>query len=161
MLLRDFLYEYGLGRYKIDMRYKKKQVNGSMTVEMTVIFPLILMTIITLVYMIYYINDIVCTSAILQKYAILSDASNKTEDDIKNEILIKIKNESLIAEIGNIKVNKGEEETNICVEMNFSLGFFGIIRNDKIEIEMVNISTKDYLTTTKAIFDMIRESRGK
>ena len=137
-----------------------KSKNGSITVEMSMLFPVIVIVISSIVFLIFYMNDIVSIRASAQEYGIISNSSNKSENDIYVEFYDSIKTETIIAKINKIEVTKNKEKTKIKTSISFDFLFFNLSRKDEITVNMLNVNNRDYVTQTKVILDIIRNIKN-
>ena len=62
------------------------KLRGSITIEMTYIFPIVLMIILILCTLSLYLSDIVSMRAFLQSYVLIEAEGNKTESELEKEL---------------------------------------------------------------------------
>lgn len=132
-----------------------KQMSGSMTVEMSMLFPLIIIVISSMLLFAFYMNDIVCVRASAQEYGIIANTSDKSKEDLENEFYDSIKRETIVADIKNVKVNKSSNNVKITTVLSFGLPVFSISRIDEISVIMHEKSNKDYIVYAKVAIDTI------
>lgn len=138
-----------------------KRLDGSMTVEMSILFPFITLVIATVILLIFYINDITCIRASAQEYGIISITSEKSEKEICNEIYNSIETETIIANISGINVKKNDEKTTININVTFTLPMFRLVRKDVINVEMYNDNNRKYVINAKVVIDIINKIKNK
>ncbi len=138
-----------------------KQMSGSMTVEMSMLFPLIIIVISSMLLFAFYMNDIVCVRASAQEYGIIANTSDKSKEDLENEFYDSIKRETIVADIKNVKVNKSSNNVKITTVLSFGLPVFNISRIDEISVIMHEKSNKDYIVYAKVAIDTISRLKNR
>lgn len=130
---------------------------GSFTVEMSMLFPIILFVIVAMLFFVFYINDLVCIRSVVNRYTVTLDNNrDKTGDEIVNELLEELKDETLIVNIKDIKIDKQRSKTVIRIDINFRFGYWRIDKNNAIN---VNIHTEDnisFIVKTKVFMDIAK-----
>lgn len=133
----------------------KKHLSGSMTVEMSMLFPVIIIVILAIIMFVFYINDVICVRAAAQKYGIISNTDEKSESEIYNEYMKNIKSDVIIAQIRSVDIKKDDEKTNIKTVLGFKLPIFNIRKSDNINVTMYDKDNRSYIVRAKIAMDMI------
>lgn len=136
-----------------------KSYSGSITIEMSMLFPIIILVIFTMMILVFYVNDIICIRASAYKYGILSSTDEKSEDEISKEFMNNIKSEVIIAKIKNIEIEMDNDRTKIKTTIGFELPVFNIVKSDSISVTMYNKDNRKYVVRTKVAMDIV-SSRG-
>lgn len=132
---------------------------GSITVEMTLIFPIIIMVISLVILFSMYISDVVCVRENLEEYAITNCNIKNTNDSIKSDINKRLKNDTLISKINSIDVNDSKNKKVINVNMVANMIFFNMKFEEEINVKMENKNNKDYLIRVKVITDTFNSTK--
>lgn len=132
-----------------------KKYDGSITVEMTLVFPVVLLSIFAIIMLGFYMNDIVCTRGIFQQYGIISNMNDYDEASFRNELTNALSDTLIVSEINNLNINKGKNKTNIEVDIGMDVKFFGIKKVNRIRVEMCNENNREFVTGAKVVIDMI------
>ncbi len=142
---------------KIDekMNIFKRNLSGSLTVEMSMLFPIIIMVIFTIMMLIFYMNDIICVRSAAQQYGIICNTDEKSENEIYSEYMNRIKADVIIAKIKNVDIEKDDEKTNIKTSLSFELPIFNIRKSDNINITMYNKDNRMFIVRTKVAMDTV------
>ena len=90
-----------------------KKYEGNITIEMSLIFPIIIVIIATMIMCSFYLSDLVSIRAVLYKY----DIYGKGTDEIKNEIYNEICSSVIVAKPRDVVVGNGEEECEIIAKI--------------------------------------------
>lgn len=133
----------------------KENRDASITVEVSILFPIVIFAIITIIYMALYLGDVVSVRAVVQQYAVLESNYNKSETDMMSEIGNNIRSEVLISDITDIDVEKYKEKTGITIGMKVKIGFFDIFMSDKIKVTMYSENNCQYIVKSKVIIDTL------
>lgn len=117
------------------------------------VFPIVLVVIILIMFLGFYISDIVCVRAILQKSAVLYSMNEITEQDIYKEI----DNSIFVTQTENIVLNKKDKE--ICMEAIISVRFpiINVWKREKISVNSYVKNSKDYVVRAKVMFDIAED----
>lgn len=133
---------------------------GSVTVEMSILFPIILFVILTVLLFTFYVNDIVCIRATVNQYAVIANNLNKTNNDIVKELQEELKEVPLIVKVKEIQADKKENKTKIKVKISFKSGFWNMDRHDTINVTMHSEDNTSFVVKAKVLFDIAEEIKG-
>ena len=133
----------------------KRQLSGSLTVEISMLFPIIIMVILTIMMIVFYMNDIICVRAASQQYGIICNTDEKSENEIYSEYMNRIKADVIIAKIKSVDIKKDDEKTNIKTSLSFELPIFNIRKSDNINITMYDKDNRMFIVRTKVAMDMV------
>lgn len=130
---------------------QKGTSNGNITIEMSIVFPIILAVIFFILFMGFYMNDIVCIRAVIQKDIILINKNEMYDEEVVNDI----KTAAIISDIENININK--KHNNICIEADIKavFPFFNICKKERVKVSSLIENNKDYVVKAKVVFDII------
>lgn len=135
---------------------KEIKVRASITLEMSMILPVVLMVIIFIMSLGFYMSDMVCIRAVMQRKVIMAGERELTEQNIYSEI-----NESLlITRLEDIDIIKDEKNIRIRTTVFVQIPMLNIRKKENIEVNGHIKSNKDYIVNAKVAFD-IMESRCK
>ncbi|MCI5602805.1 MAG: TadE family protein [Lachnospiraceae bacterium] len=137
------------------MNIFKRYLSGSLTVEMSMLFPIIIMVILTIMMLVFYMNDIICVRAAAQQYGIICNTDEKSENEIYSEYMNRIKADVIIAKIKSVDIKKDDEKTNIKTSMSFELPIFNIRKSDNINITMYDKDNRMFIVRTKVAIDTV------
>lgn len=137
------------------MNIFKRYLSGSLTVEMSMLFPIIIMVILTIMMLVFYMNDIICVRAAAQQYGIICNTDEKSENEIYSEYMNRIKADVIIAKIKSVDIKKDDEKTNIKTSMFFELPIFNIRKSDNINITMYDKDNRMFIVRTKVAIDTV------
>ncbi len=141
-------------------KIKVKALEGSITLELSLLFPIIFFSVMSIIYMIFYVSDIINIRSMLQQYAISESMIYKTQENIKNDLYSRLNGEMFIVNITDIDVNKNDNITNVDVGVNMEGNFFGIFMQDRIKTDVYNESNRQYIVRIKALIDTIEVIGG-
>ena len=136
------------------------KLRGSITIEMTYIFPIVLMIILILCTLSLYLSDIVSMRAFLQGYVLVKAERNKTESELEEELKNKLKNYTYITEITSVDVKKENDKLKVNVSYNPSIKMLDIKIKDKIEVTGYSENNREYILRSKVFMDVIKDMGG-
>ena len=136
------------------------KLRGSITIEMTYIFPIVLMIILILCTLSLYLSDIVSMRAFLQSYVLIEAEGNKTESELEKELKNKLKNYTYITEITSVDVEKENDKLKVNVSYNPSIKILDIKLKDKIEVTGYSENNREYILRSKVFMDVIKDMGG-
>lgn len=136
------------------------KLRGSITIEITYIFPIILMIILMLCTLSLYLSDIVSMRAFLQGYVLVKAERNKTESELEEELKNKLKNYTYITEITSVDVKKENDKLKVNVSYNPSIKMLDIKIKDKIEVTGYSENNREYILRSKVFMDVIKDMGG-
>lgn len=135
-----------------------KRFRGSITIEMSYVFPIILIVILIMGILSLYLSDIVSMRAYLQTYICVEVKSDKTEETMENELKNNLKDYTYITKVTDIHVIK--EKDILKVKVNLSSKIMDIILNDSMEVKGYIENNREYLVKTKVFIDSIKGMGG-
>ena len=124
---------------KADKKIKifKKHLSGSLTIEMSMLFPIIIMVIV-------------------HKQTDYEWASwEKSENEIYSDYINRIKADVIIAKIKSVDIKKDDEKTNIKTSLSFELPIFNIRKSDNINITMYDKDNRMFIVRAKVAMDTV------
>ena len=133
----------------------RKEYEGSITVEAAFIVPIVILVIITSILFSFYICDIVCVRAVVENYCVTEGDNEKTEEMMCSDIYEGLKNQTLVAQIKTINVNKKKDKADIEVLMNFHIGYWNITKNDRVKVTMYCENTRQSIVKQKVFVDIV------
>ncbi|MBQ3545506.1 MAG: pilus assembly protein [Lachnospiraceae bacterium] len=136
------------------------KLRGSITIEMTYIFPIVLMIILILCTLSLYLSDIVSMRAFLQSYVLIEAEGNKTESELEKELKNKLKNYTYITEITSVDVEKENDKLKVNVSYNPSIKILDIKLKDKIEVTGYSENNREFILRSKVFMDVIKDMGG-
>lgn len=136
------------------------KLRGSITIEMTYIFPIVLMIILILCTLSLYLSDIVSMRAFLQSYVLIEAEGKKTESELEKELKNKLKNYTYITEITSVDVEKENDKLKVNVSYNPSIKILDIKLKDKIEVTGYSENNREYILRSKVFMDVIKDMGG-
>lgn len=137
-----------------------KRFRGSITIEMTYIFTIILMVILIICTLSLYLSDIVSIRVYLQGYVCVEAESNKSEGEMENEIKKELKNYTYIATVTNVDIKKDNDKVKVNVSFNPSIKMININVDDSIEVIGYIENNRKYIVKTKVLIDAIKDMGG-
>lgn len=142
---------------KADKKIKifKKHLSGSLTIEMSMLFPIIIMVVLTIMMLVFYMNDIICVRAVAQQYGIICNTDEKSENEIYSDYINRIKADVIIAKIKSVDIKKDDEKTNIKTSLSFELPIFNIRKSDNINITMYDKDNRMFIVRAKVAMDTV------
>ena len=142
---------------KADKKIKifKKHLSGSLTIEMSMLFPIIIMVVLTIMMLVFYMNDIICVRAATQQYGIICNTDEKSENEIYSDYINRIKADVIIAKIKSVDIKKDDEKTNIKTSLSFELPIFNIRKSDNINITMYDKDNRMFIVRAKVAMDTV------
>ena len=135
----------------------KKEYKGSVTIEMSLLFPIVVFVIIVVMLMSFYVSDIVSIRAKIYEYCAMQEESDKTESEIKNELQKKLKDYTIIAEIKSVNVKRKNDKLEMSVKIEYDFGYFNMHNKDTISAVTYSENTRDYIIRQKAIIDAVKD----
>lgn len=138
----------------------RRYQEGSFTVEMSILFPVILLVIVTMISFAFYINDLVCIRATVNRYAAAADNRGKTVDEIIGELQAELEKETLITDIKRIRAEDKKSKTEIGIDIHFKLGFWKIDKNNVINVTMHTEDTVSFIVKAKVFMDIAEYIKG-
>lgn len=142
---------------KADKKIKifKKHLSGSLTIEMSMLFPIIIMVVLTIMMLVFYMNDIICVRVAAQQYGIICNTDEKSENEIYSDYINRIKADVIIAKIKSVDIKKDDEKTNIKTSLSFELPIFNIRKSDNINITMYDKDNRMFIVRAKVAMDTV------
>lgn len=113
----------------------KKAVNGYMTVEISILFPIIFITICMLFYICFYFHDRVASQTFLYRFGIHAYYQNITEEECEMELGKGLNERMIMSDLVSVKFSNTDWsiETGADFKMNFIGGIWG---NKKFESQV-------------------------
>ncbi|MBD5136004.1 MAG: hypothetical protein HDT39_08590 [Lachnospiraceae bacterium] len=105
----------------------KKTVNGYMTVEISILFPIIFITICTLFYMCFYFHDRVVSQTFLYRFGIYAYYQNIPEEECEIQLGKGLNERMITSDLVSVKFSKTDcgIEAGADLKMNFIGGLYG------------------------------------
>lgn len=138
-----------------------KKYRGSITVEVSMIFPLVLFSVISIIVLVFYLNDVVTARAVAYEYGIISNTSNLSEEEVCEEVYNKLSDITIISDVNNIIVKKLDNKTKIEAEVSMRYKIFNIYKSSKIKVEIYNESNREYIIKAKTAIDILNRVKSK
>ena len=137
-----------------------KRLRGNITIEMSYVFPIIIIIILIMCNLALFLSDIVSMRTYLQNYIFTEAKSNKTEDIMENDLKNKLKSYTYITKITNVNIDKEKEIMKVKVDYNLESKIMDINLSDSIEAEGYIESNREYIVRTKILVDLINDMGG-
>lgn len=146
------------GQLKFD-RTKMYQ-EGSFTVEMSILFPVILLVIVAMLSLAIYINDLACIRATVNRYAVSQNNKGKSVDEIIKELQTELESETLIVDIKKIRAENKKSITDIGIDIQFKFGIWKIDKNNAINVSMHTEDAISFIVKAKVFIDIAGYIKG-
>jgi hypothetical protein len=130
---------------------KGEKLKGSITLEMSIVFPIVFVVILLVLLIGFYMSDIVCIRAVMQKEVLMANERNIEESEIYKEI----KDIRILSNIDNILVWEKNNYVYVKVDVSAKFPILNIYKRESIEVNNCKENNKDYVVNTKIIFDII------
>lgn len=140
---------------------KKKGIEGSLTVEMSLLFPIIVFVIVGVLLFNFYICDIVGARAYLYQYSITNSCENMEIEEVKQELLQELEKQMLVAKISQIRIQEQQDEWSVSVKMLVDIGFLEIKKESTINYKMQTVDKRSFLVKSKVLIDTIEDVKGE
>lgn len=137
-----------------------KRFRGSITVESSLVFSMILIIILMLCILSLYLSDVVSIRAYLQTYVCIEAKGNKSVDVMENEIKNELKNYTYITDITNVNIKKMDDILKLKVDYNLENKIMDIKLNNNIEVTGYIENNREYLVRAKVFIDSIKDFGG-
>lgn len=130
---------------------EEARLNGNITLEMSIIFPVVFVVIIFILFIGFYMSDIVCIRAVMQRELIIMSKNEISEE----EIIEDIKSSTIISNIDNVRINKKGNYVYIEGDIYVEFPILSIHKKENIKVGSAIKTNKDYVVSVKVIFDII------
>ena len=140
---------------------KKKGIEGSLTVEMSLLFPIIVFVIVSVLLFNLYICDIVGARAYLYQYSITNSCENMEIEEVKQELLQELEKQMLVAKISQIRIQEQQDEWSVSVKTLVDIGFLEIKKESTINYKMQTVDKRSFLVKSKVLIDTIEDVKGE
>lgn len=144
------------GKLKWIRSYEK----GSFTVELSLLFPIILFVIVTILVFALYVNDLVCVRAFVNRYVLTANELNKADDEIVKELQEELENKILVVSIKNLEAEQQKNKTKISVDVNFKFGILNIDRQDVVTVTVPAQDIPFFVVKAKVLIDTAEKLKG-
>lgn len=138
------------------MRINNK-LKGSITVEMCIVFPIIVFVIFVLSIASVYYSDVVSARAYLEKKIVRNLEENKDIKDIENEIYNELQSLTIIADFKNLKFYEANNEVRINVDISSKIDLLNIKFNNTIDVKIYEEDNRSYVVKNKVVFDNLQD----
>lgn len=132
---------------------RKMSIRGNITLEMSIIFPVVLVVLFFILFMGFYMNDILCIRAVMQKDIILINKNEMSGDEMVNDI----KTSVIISDVDNIKISKKDNYISIEADINAKFPFLNICKKETVIVSSLIKNNADYVVKAKVIFDIMAD----
>lgn len=116
-------------------------MRGGITVESSIVIPIVLILVVFVIQSGFYVHDVVAMGAVVYKLSFEDKEFDSTE------IQESIKNQMLITQIENVRIEKESDATKIYVCTKLY---------DK-EFCIADIKTNDYVEKSKVVLDLLND----
>lgn len=138
------------------MRINNK-LKGSITVEMCIVFPIIVFVMLVLSIASVYYSDVVSVRAYLEKKIVRNLEENKDIKDIENEIYNELQSLTIIADFKNLKFYEANNEVRINVDISSKIDLLNIKFNNTIDVKIYEEDNRSYVVKNKVVFDNLQD----
>lgn len=130
---------------------RKFKADGNITLEMSIIFPVIFVVIIFILFIGFYMSDIVCIRAVMQRELIMINRNEISEDEAINNIKASV----IVSDIDVVKISKKGNYLYVEGDIYFKFPILNIYKKESIKVSSHIQNSKDYVVNMKVVFDII------
>lgn len=130
-------------------------LQGSLTVEASLILPIVLVIIFSVISFSLYINDVVSTNYLVDEYEIVENTDCKSINIMYDEFDEQLKKTLLIGSITNYTINNKDDVNKLDFEINFQLPFIKKKVLYKNCLEITSSSNRKEIVKNKVLFEEI------
>lgn len=140
---------------KIIDKIKCLKVKAMYTIEMSILFPIVLFVIIGGIYLAFYVHDVTVARAMIAKYCNEAAGQMPSSDDIAKGVKESITNQMILGQINSIKSSKNSEQITVVVNINYDIVFWNINKVESINVVFNDINSPNYIRKVQVIIDEI------
>lgn len=160
LVKRSFLYHISFGKFKkegVIITRSIKEYDGSVTVEMALVFPIVVFVVVSIMMMSFYMSDLVCVRTKIYEFGILYGKENTTEEELKIKLQKDLKNQMIVANLKSVRVKRMDHKMKMSVSIGYDFKYFVIKKQDTINADIVSENSKEYLIRQKVIIDAVKD----
>lgn len=131
---------------------KIKTERGSITIEMALLFPLVIFVIMFFIMSTYYLQDIISIRAYLSG----NELEEITESE-KNELYQEVKNLTTVVDVRDINLTETNHGYQIVVRTKLHIPFWKFLSTDSIEVNIEKKSNYQDIIKEKVIIDTVND----
>ncbi len=135
---------------------KQFKVKAMYTVEMSILFPVILFVIIGGIYLAFYVHDMTVARAVISKYCNEMAGQALSSDDIAKEVEKVITDHMILAQINSIKLSKNNDQIEVKVNIGYDIVFWNIKKTENINVVFNNINSSNYIRKVQVVINGIK-----
>lgn len=135
---------------------KRFKVKAMYTIEMSILFPVILFVIIGGIYLAFYVHDMTVARAVISKYCNETAGQALSSDDITKEIKKVITSHMILGQINSIKSSKNNEQIVVEVNIGYDIIFWNINKLENVKVVFNNINSSNYIRKVQVVIDEIK-----
>lgn len=136
---------------------EKFYIGAMYTVEMSILFPIILFTLVGGIYIAFYVHDMTVTRAIVNKYSNQAAGQEIGIHEFEKEIYHEITKHTILGKVTSVTAAKNGKRIKVKVTMNYSLFFRNMDKNTTITADVNEINCPDYLRKVQVLADELKE----
>lgn len=147
--------------YRCRIRKLKGYQEGSFTVELSMLFPIIILVIAAIMVFTLYMNDMVCIRTSVNRYILNVAEQDKTDREIEALLQEKLKNQTLILNVKNVESDELKHKKRISVNVDFKFNFLNIDKRAAITVTTNTGDITSFLRNAKVFMDITENLKGE
>ncbi|MCI8669273.1 MAG: pilus assembly protein [Lachnospiraceae bacterium] len=134
-----------------------KNINGMYTIEMSILFPIMLFIVFGGIYIAFFAHDITVARAECDKCCNEAAGHGLAETDIENRIENSVSKHLILGKVKEIKVSKKRGYINVSINLSYDLMFWKLKKTETIKIVVNEVNNPDYLRKVQVITDELKK----
>ena len=135
----------------------KNNINAVYTIEMSLLFPIILFIVFGGVYIAFYTHDMTVTRAECNRCCNEAAGQGLAVSDFEKRIENVVRKRLILGTVKRVKVSKKEGYINVSIDLNYDMMFWKLKKTETINITVNEISNPDYLRKVQVIADELEK----
>lgn len=140
-----------------DYQKEKLYIGAMYTVEMSILLPIILFTLVGGIYIAFYVHDMTVTRAIIYKFSNQAAGQEIGINSFEKEIYHEITKHTILGKVASVTAVKSGKKIEVKVTINYHMFFRNMDKNVTITADVNEINCPDYLRKVQVIADELKE----
>ena len=134
---------------------------ASVTLEASLLMPLIIMLLISILCFSEYVSDVVGARAILQEYAVSVPATVSVGVVSEEELTKALREGLLITDLCEAEVLSGKEGDFCRIRLQWKVPFFEILHKDILQEKVMMEKNRDHILRQKVLMDVLELQKNQ
>lgn len=135
--------------------FANNSLDGYLTVEMCIIFPIIIILVLGIIYTSFYLHDVIVVNEKLREYEVIYNEKGSSTNNIKDNLERELKETMLIGKIIGLQLEEVSNKVIINLKIEYNILFLNLKINESYAAELEKLSRAGFMRKVKVLFDII------